>query len=124
MDGQQIHHPGNEVTPGQTKVLLSASVSALAYAGSLIIVLCGVVLRLWLDSYQTELSAIRAAAGAETTARIDLEVRVSIIEKSLIELREQNKRRDELIRDNKWRIDHHQGDGHGGRSRGRDRERD
>ena len=110
--GNTHDDPPDSVNGVESKMLLSASVTTLAWAGGAILVLAGVILRLWLDSYQTDLSAIRTAISAEAAARIQLEIRVDALERYQIEVRENNKRRDELIRENKWRIEEY----HNGRT--------
>lgn len=110
---EQTAHTGGAPSPDYTKVLLSASFSTLAWLGGLIIVLCGVVGRLWLSGLESELSAIRTTASAEAAARIQLEVRTTQLENGQIEAREQRRQVAEQVRDLRQKVDRHQEDGHG-----------
>lgn len=106
---------GDPISPAQTRVLLNTSLSALYWSGGAILLLCGTILGLWLDSYSSRISALDRADVAEAAARIQLEIRVSALEKYAAITDERDKRQEEIMRENKARIDRHQGDGHGWR---------
>lgn len=110
---------GNREGTDYTKVLLSASVSTLAWLFSLIAILCGLVGRLWLNSLESDLSAIRTTASAETNTRIEetraLRADVNRLDNGQIEAREQRRQVIEQLRDLRQKVDRYQEDGHGRR---------
>ena len=111
---EQPSYFGIRLTPDSSKVLLSFSTQALAWAVGGLIVLGGVVFRFGLASYQGDISAIRSLQATEVQNRIDLEIRISQLEKHDIKSTEQLARVNEIMMETKSRVEAHQRDGHGG----------
>ena len=101
----ETDHSSDQGGPSQTQIFLSSSISVLAWTGSAILGLGGLVIRLWTSSIEDDVRAIRgdlAQHGKDITV---IATRESETSRDIWQLRRE-------VDDHEQRIRWHQADGH------------